>query len=68
VGCKVKLQQAYILLSEARVMLNHADWSERKVGRKGNILFEKVIVVRVAGRMKRRHLVPWDCDLGRMHP
>jgi hypothetical protein len=45
---KVKLQQALVLLSEARFMLEDADWSNRIVGSKCNLSFEKVVLVRVA--------------------
>lgn len=67
-GWQVKLQQALILLSEARSMLEDADWSNREVGSKGNLLFEKVVLVRVARRMQSRHPVTCDHDLGRSLP
>ena len=39
----IKLQQALVLVSEARFMFEDADWSNRIVGSKCNISFEKVV-------------------------
>jgi hypothetical protein len=53
VGWQIKLQQACGLLSEARFILADADWSNREVGMKGNLSFEKVRVARELDRMDR---------------